>query len=62
MRKSGQDTGNSVTPAQPEPDAPPADGEPVEGDQVIELVGGRPFIYEQNDQNERRMAQIRGSR
>jgi len=56
MRKSEPDTGSNDV---PEPDEP--EDEPVEGDQVIELVGGRPFIYEQNQDNERRMARIRGA-
>ena len=56
MRKSEPDTGSNDMPETDEPE-----DEPVEGDQVIELVGGRPFIYEQNQDNERRMARIRGA-
>lgn len=49
-------------PAQAGPDELPVDEEAAEGDTVIELVGGRPFIYDKTAQNERDMAKLRGER
>jgi hypothetical protein len=57
MRGKRQDTG-STTPCG-QADSPPDDLEPEEGDTVIELINGVPYIYEQNAENEARMAKVR---
>lgn len=62
MRRSGPDTGSSGMPVQDEPDLHPVDDEPYDGDTVVDMVGGKPFIYEQNDDNERLMQKLRGRR
>ena len=50
MRGNGQDTGSRDPCGQD--DGPPEDPEPEDGDTVIELIDGVPYIYEQNAENE----------
>lgn len=57
MRGNEQDTGSRDPCAQD--DSPPEDPEPEEGNTVIELINGVPYIYEQNAENEAKMAKIR---
>jgi hypothetical protein len=57
MRGNGHDTGKTDPAGQD--DGPPEDPEPEEGDTVIELIDGVPYIYEQNAENEAKMAKIR---
>jgi hypothetical protein len=56
MPKSQRDTGASEP---QEPQSQEQEPEPGEGDTIIEMVDGHPYIYENNAANRAKMAKVR---